>query len=262
MNGAQIKKYILKEEDLRYSNIWDDCESLRTELFNADQRKDCILIQGAAFVVQGRAFLMMGIGGIDFLDSLSQLDEVDGIIGNGNALFLSRDFKNVYSAHSNQELINCYEIEGYTAKVKFLYEAPLAPLIFLLRGFHSREDYDHTKIKIGNILFEEINTYAGEPIRFAGSLKSRLRGKFISTARVVHCASRPSFMNKESLFDSQEDIHKCLDNFRGRFALVYTMWDQKLCDVVGMSNTRKTANTYNPTDPITPHLVRISMSKF
>ena len=209
------------------------------------------------FGVKGKAFLILGVGGIDFLDSLAQLDEVEGIIGNGNALFISGDLKKVYSAHTNEELVKCYELENapFYIKTKFLESAPLAPLIFILRSFKDLKEYKEAKEKVGKVLWETSNTFSRTPIKFAGSLKSRLRGKFLSTCRVVHCARRPSLTKKECLFDSYEDVYKSINNFKGYFCLVYTLWSQEMCDAVGMGNTRKLSKTYNPTDPITPNLL-------
>ncbi len=258
MEEIKISKLILTETDLKQYGIWNNYQEFRKQLYKAEERIDCILIQGAAFVVKGKAFLVIGVGGIDFLDSLSQLDEVDGIIGNGNALFLSRDFKNVYSAHSINELTKCYELEGSDVKIKFLESATLAPLIFLLRSLHTLDEYNATKKKIQEIVFESANTFSGEPVRYAGSLKSRLRGKFLATSRVVHCARRPTLMKKECLFDSYNDVRSTIDNFKGHFALIYTLWSQQMCDAVGMRNTRKLSKSYNPTDPITPHLLKMA----
>lgn len=258
MEDIKIKKLILTEEDLKQYDIWNNYDLLRSQLHKADERKDCVLIQGAAFVVKGKAFLVIGVGGIDFLDSIAQLDEVDGIIGIGNALFLSKDFKNIYSAHTSEELIKFYELEGSDVKINFLESAPVAPLIFLLRSLHNLNDYNKTKEKIGKIIFEAANTFSGHSVRFAGSLKSRLRNKFLATARVVHCARRPTLEKKEVLFDPYDNVRKVVDNFKGHFALVYTLWNQELCDAVGMGKTRQLSKTYNPTDPITPHLLKMT----
>lgn len=258
MEEIQIKKLILNEEDLRDFGILDSYSSLRKQLYKSDKKENCILIQGAAFVVKGKAFLILGVGGIDFLDSLGQLEDVDGIIGNGNALFISKDFKMIYSAHTKEELVECYELEGSDVKINFLEEAPLANLIFLLRSFKNLEEYNNTKGKIKKIIFEEESTFAGESIRFAGALKSRLRGKFLATARVVHCARRPTLKKKECLFDSYDNVKETINNFKGYFCLVYTLWSQEMCDAIGMENTRKLSKNYNPTDPITPYLVKIA----
>lgn len=258
MKEIKIDKLILTEKDLEDFGILDKYGSLRKQLYKANEQEDCILIQGAAFVIKGKAFLIMGVGGIDFLDSLAQFSEVDGIIGNGNTLFISNDFKNVYSAQTKEELAKCYELDGSRVKIKFLDDAPLAPLIFLLRSFHNPKEYNLAKEKIGNLIFEEANTFAGSPVRFAGSLKSRLRGKLLATARVVHCARRPTIEKKECLFDSYEKVRETINNFKGSFSLVYTLWSQEMCDAVGMSKTRELSKTYNPIDPITPHLIRIA----
>lgn len=131
--------------------------------------------------------ILLFIGGIDFLDSLAQLDEVDGVIGNNNALFISKNFDYIYSAHTTKELVKCYELEGAPThvKIKFLEGAQTAPLIFILRSFQTRDEYEAIKKKVGNILFEAADTFAGSPLRYAGSLKSRLRGKFLGTTRVM-----------------------------------------------------------------------------
>jgi hypothetical protein len=205
----------------------------------------------------------LGIGGIDFLDSLSQQDGVEGIIGTGNALFLARDFSRVYSAHSPEELLKCYEMEGAGVPIRFLEEAPTAPFIILTRALFDTVEYDRTLDKLlsaEDLAFQASKTFARLPMRYAGSMKSRLRGKFIGTSRVVHCARRPTLMEKECLFDDIRDVRQVIDRFQGHFLLVYTMWDQQMCDAEGMANTRKLGQTYNPTDSITPHFLRIAQS--
>jgi len=261
MEDISIENLTLTEADLSGYGIWENYKSLREQLVTSAERGDCVLVQGAAFVLKGKAFLLLGVGGIDFLDSLGHLVEVDGIIGNGNALFLSKDCGFVYSAHTQTELENCYELENTDSEITFLESAPLAPLIFLFRSCKNREEYDRTKAKVSTenaVIFEAANTFCAESVRFAGSLKARLRGKFLATTRVVHCARRPTLMKKECLFDSRASVCEVINRFKGQFALVYTLWSQELCDAVGMRNTRSLTNTYNPTDPITPHLLTIA----
>lgn len=252
-------KLILRENDLQQLGILDDYNSLRSTLRMSSHRSDCFLIQGGAFVVQGKAFLLLGTGGIDFLDSLSQLDSVDGIIGNGNALFVSTDFTHVYSVVSRSELVECYELEGSSSAIEFIEDAPIAPLIFLVRSFRTMHECTATRKKLGRLLFDMNNTFAGEPVKFSGSMKSRLRAKFLATARVVHCARRPTLTKKECLFDPVDRVCAAVNFFRGHFALVYTLWSDEMCDVIGMKLTRHLAESYNPTDPITPHFVRIAV---
>jgi len=256
----KISKASPTENDLTQYNIWKDYELLRKQLYKADSKKNCIIIQGGAFVVKGKAFLLVGIGCIDLLDSLAQLDEVDGIIGNGNSVFISEGFDHIYSAHTTEELIDCYELEerNSSTQIKFLEDAPLAPLIFLVRALHDREQYESTKRKVKNITFEVLDTFAGSPVKYAGSLKSRLRGKFINTVRVVHCAQRPRIKRKECLFDSYDTVYNSINKFKGHFSLVYTIWNQLMCEAIGMRNTRKLSATYNPSDPITPHFLEIA----
>lgn len=238
MEGNSIDKLILDENDLIRLGITHDYLRLRRVLYKSNERDDCILVQSAAFVSRGKAFLIMGVGGIDFLDALGRNRDVDGIIGNGNALFVSKDFRNTYSAHTSQELIECFELDGPGTKFKFLENAPIGPLIFLLRSFQTVDEYEEAKKKVNKIVFQSSSTFAGEPTRFAGSLKSRLRGKFVATARVVHCARRPNLMRKECLFESRENVYQAINRFHGSFELVYTLWSQELCDAIGMRTTR------------------------
>lgn len=257
-NNSQL---IYKEEDLVRLNIRQNYDLLRSQLYKADERDDCVLIQGAAFVVRGRAFPMLGVGGIDFLDSLAQNPEVDGIIGNGNVLFVARDFSHVYSAHTKEELASCYEYEiGEPTVAKFLDQAPMGSLIFLLRSFKDFNEYEAAKRKLGNVIFEVVDTCSGNPIKFNN--QSRLKWKFANTVRVVHCARRPSLESKEALFDSQETVIEALSYYHGHIAPVYTRWSQDLCDAVGMKNTRKLAvgGLRNPTDRITPHLLQMAQA--
>jgi len=262
MEYIKTDKLILEEEDLKEYGILNNYNFLRKQLYKAEERKDCILIQGAAFVVKGKAFLVMGIGGVDLLDSLAQLDGVDGIIGNGNTLFVSKDFKHIYSAHITEELIECYEHEGVNTQIRFLEEAPLSSLIFLLRSFPNLDEYDRLKQKKKDKIIFEVNespkTFAIRPLYYSVSLKSRLRNKFLKISRVVHCARRPSLKRKECLFDSYDEVKDVINKFKGYFVLVYTLWNQEMCDAVGMRNTRKLAKSYNPMDHVTPYLLKIA----
>lgn len=260
MEYLKANKLILNEDELKDLGIFRDYSGLRNQLYKANEREDCVLIQGSAFVVKNRAFPVMGIGGIDILDSISQLEGVDGVIGNGNALFVSKDFRNVYSTQTRDELIEAYEMEKEN-KINFLERASLAPAIFLWRSFGDKREYEETKNKKEKVIFEIKDvpeTFATEPIPFPESHKSRLREKFLRTARVVHCARRPTLKKKECLFDSYEEVREALSNFHGHFVLMYTMWNQQMCDAVGMYNTRRLSSSYNPTDKITPHLLEIA----
>ena len=263
---SNTTQLIYKEEDLQRLNIRENYVSLRSQLYRSEERTNCALIQGAAFVVGGRAFPMLGVGGIDFLDSLAQMPEVDGIIGNGNALFVAKDFSGIYSAHNREELAKCYEYEmGHPVVNKFILEGiPMGSLIFLLRSVGTKEEYERIKA-IKAPVFEQDDTFSSEPVPFnSHRWKNELRGKFLGTTRVVHCARRPTMEAKECLFDSREDVKAVVDNFQGHFALVYTKWSQLMCDAVGMENTRKLATDglRNPTDRITPHLLRMAKSSF
>lgn len=253
----QTDKFMLTYKELSYLGIWNDYSQLRNRLYKANQRKNCILIQGQAFVVGGKAFLMVGVGGIHYLDSLAQMDEVDGIIGNGNSIFLSKDFSHIYSAHTPEELVERYQTDHY--KEKLLDGAPLAKIIFLQRTFYKQEEFDKLKKKAKTHLFEKDNTFATNPIRFAGKIKARLRKKFIDTARIAHMTYRPVLYKKELLFDSGREVKSAMDSFRGIFCLLYSLWRQDISDGFGVGNVRKLAReTYNPTDAITPHLLSVA----
>ena len=58
MEGIKIDKLILTEEDLGLYGILNNYNSLREQLYKFSGRKECILIQGAAFVVKGKAVFM------------------------------------------------------------------------------------------------------------------------------------------------------------------------------------------------------------
>lgn len=257
---CSVRKVLFDENDLKKMGIFARYDKLRSLLYKSDERRDCVLIQGAAFVVDGLAYLLMGVGGIDFLDSLARNVEVDGVIGIGNALFISKDFEFVYSAHSKEELIRGYELEGFehADRYNFLYSAPIGSLIFLLRSFKTKEEFYRTKKKYeGQIVFDIEDTFARAPVKFSGSLRARLRSKFIKTARVVHCARRPTLQEKECLFDAEDQIKSAVNCFRGKFVLVYTLWNQVLCDVVGMRKTRALIETQKKIDAITPHFIQL-----
>lgn len=259
MDTIKTNKFILTEQELHHHGVWDEYAQLRQQLYKADQRKDCILIQGAAFVIEGKAFLVVGVGGIHFLDSLAQMDGVDGVIGNSNTIFLSKDFSHVYSAHTPDELVERYQIFDNPKSITFIDGAPLVPLIFLLRSFYDQNEYNQTKEKMSKLLFEEENTFAGEPIRYAGKIKARLRKKFIDTCRIAHCTYRPILYKKECLFDSHIDVYEAINKFRGHFALLYSVWRQDISDAYGVSRVRKLAKgTYNPTDAISPHFLHMA----
>lgn len=170
------------------------------------------------------------------------------------------------------ELSHCYEYEAGESTInKFLEETAMGPTVFLLRSLYNQIDYDETKNKVlrsqrgkEGLAFEVDNTFAGKPVEFPERGGRRLVGKFLGTTRVVHCARRPSLEPKECLFDAEDVIKEALNNYRGkgRFALIYTMWNQVMCDAVGMGNTRKLAASgfRNPVDNITPHLLTMAKS--
>ena len=73
------------EEDLKQLGIWDKRDDLEQEFYRSDERTDCTLIQAGAFVVNGWAYLILGMSTIDIIETMSQFPEVDGVIGTGNS---------------------------------------------------------------------------------------------------------------------------------------------------------------------------------
>ena len=59
------------------------------------------------------------------------------------------------------------------------------------------------------------------------------------------------------MFDSYKEIYGAINLFKGSFVLIYTLWNQEMCDAVGMNNTRELTKSYNPTDSITPNFLKI-----
>jgi len=231
----RLLKCPIDENDLKEMGIWEYKEEQLNNLYLSSERKECILIQGAGFMYKGLVFLTLGIGAINVLEAFSQFDEIDGVVGTGNALFLSRDCKYVFSALSEQETSIRYEIDKTHRKFKYSEGGKLGPLIILNRVFTDKKEFNETKIKKNNDLaFDLGNTFFTNPAKYSGSRKSRLRNKFINTVRTVHCVHHPTLMEKELFFDSFKDIEKTINNFSGYFMLGYTYFSETFASSIGM----------------------------
>lgn len=230
-----LKKCPISEKDLKEMEVWNNKEKQFKNLYLNSKRGDCVLIQGAGFSYKDHVFLTFGIGVINVLEAFSQFNEVEGIIGTGNTLFLSKDCGNVYSTLSEAETLKRYEIDKTKRKFKYQLEGKLAPLIILNRVFTNHKEFERTKEKKADeISFDLGDTFFTEPVKFSGSLKSRLRSKFINTVRTVHCVHHRTLMEKELFFDSVEEIKKVIDNFKGYFILGYTYFSEIFANSIGM----------------------------
>ena len=215
--------------------IWKNKEKQFKNLHFSSERDNCILIQGAGFKYNDYVFLTLGIGAINVLEAFSQFNEVQGVVGTGNALFLSKDCSNVYSALSEAETLKRYEIDKTKRKFKYNLGGKIAPLIILNRVFTNHKEFIKTKEKKADkISFDLGDTFFTETIKFAGSLKSRLRAKFVNTVRTVHCVHHQTLMEKELFFNSSEEIKEVINNFKGYFILGYTYFSETFANSIGM----------------------------
>ena len=231
----KLKKCPIGEKDLKDMGVWKNKEKQFKNLYLNSERNDCILIQGAGLSYKDHIFLTLGIGAINILEAFSQFDDVQGVIGTGNAFFLSKDCNKVYSALQEKETLKRYKIDKTKRKFKYQVEGKLAPLIILNRVFTNRKEFEKTKAKKADgVSFDLGDTFFTEPVKFSGSLKSRLRSKFINTVRTVHCVHHRTLMEKELFFDSKEDVIKVIDKFEGYFMLGYTYFSETFANSIGM----------------------------
>lgn len=246
------------EEDLKKLGIWDRREDLRAEFHRADEREDCALIQAGAFVVNGWAYLILGMSTIDIIETMSQFDEVDGVIGTGNSLFVSRDCRTVYTTLSEPDTRRRYEVHHTGNVLKYLYEGKVAPLIILNRTFRDKDEYLAVKRKKESKVIVDIGSnFYVDPIRYSGNLKTRLRWKFVKTARTGHCVTNPTLTEKELLFDEQEPLVEVINNFKGSFVLGYMLWSDKFANSVGMISNYSLDLRDNPSEIIGFGLVKL-----
>ena len=247
------------EEDLKKMGIWQKTDILKNDLYLNIKRKNCVLIQGGAFIINGYAYLILWMSTIDILETMSQHKDITGIVGTGNSLYISKDFKKVYSTLSEEETKKRYEIDKTWHKLKYSYEAKLAPLIILNRTFKNIEESRESKInKQANIIVDIWVNFYTKCVKYSGSLKSRLRWKFIKTARTGHCVTNPTLTEKELLFDKEEEIVNLINNFNGKFCLWYLSWSENFAKTVGMVEVQKLDLKDNPSDIIGFSLLKIA----
>jgi hypothetical protein len=225
----------MNEKDLEELNIWQNSDKFKNDLYRSDERKDCILIQGGAFVVDGYAYLVLGMSTIDILETMSEHKRVTGIIGTGNSLYISKDFKNVYTTLSEEETEKRYEIDKTGGTLKYAYQAKLAPLIFLNRSIREAVEFNRIRDRGKNHLLIDLGSnFYMDTLKYSGSRKSRLRWKFVKAARTGRCVANPSLNKKELLFDEEEAVLNAIRNFKGSFCLGYMKWTDAVANAVGL----------------------------
>ena len=246
---TRLTKCPLYEQDIIEMGLMGHKNAQRKLLYKSSERDNCMLIQGAGFLYKGRVYLTLGVGAINTLEAFSQFNEVESVVGTGNALFLSKDFKNAYSALSLDETIKRYEIDKTNRIFKYSEGGPIGPLIILNRVFCDYNEYLHTKnSKSANLAFDLGNMFFVNPIKFGGSEKSRLRAKFVNAVRTVHCVHHPTVMEKELFFDSYEDIKNAINNFNGYFLKGYTYFSNTFAESIGMVANFKLKLLDNPSE--------------
>jgi hypothetical protein len=232
----------LREKDLTHIGVWDEKEELRKKLYKSSEREDHLLIQGGAFVYRGFAFMVLGVGAMDYLEPLSELQTIDGIVGTGNVLFMSRDFKRLYSALSEDETLKRYEIDETHHPFKWVEHAKVAPLVFLNRAFTDYSEFDAIKEKKKNkILYDLGHTFFIEPQK----VNYRGREKLIKTLRVAHCIAHHTLNMKELIFDSLDDIGEAVKSYDGFIIKGYMKYSLELANSMTIKNNYKLGLKYN-----------------
>lgn len=247
----------ITEDDLKNIGIWQKADQLKSMFYQNDQRSDCTLIQGGAFVINGRAYLLLGMSTIDILETLSQHKEVEGVIGTGNSLYVSNSCDMVYSTLDETETITRYEVHKTGHPLKVLLKAKVAPLIILNRTFRDESLYAEIKqSKQLDIIVDLGSNCYTAPERFAGTRKARLRSKFVKTARTGHCVINPTLTEKELLFDREEKVTQLINGFNGSFGLGYMLWSELFANSVGMVSNYKLGLKDNPSEIIGYALIK------
>ncbi len=242
-----LRKCPVKQKDLEEMGVWHHKEEQLKQLYLYDQRGDCILIQGAGILYQGKIYLVLGVGAINVLESFSQFNETQGVVGTGNALFLSKKCQQVYSALNKEETLRRYEIDKTGREFKYGLGGGISKLITINRVFMDEQEFlDAKQKKLEKIVFDLGNTFFTEPIPFSGRKKSRLRDKFVDTARTVHCVHHPTLMEKELFFDSAEQIRSVISQYPGFFMLGYTYFSRIFADSIGLVANFGLDLKYNP----------------
>jgi hypothetical protein len=225
----------INKKDLEELNILQNSDKIKKKFFRNKERGDSILIQGGAFVVGGYAYLVLGMSTIDILETMSEYKGVTGIIGTGNSLYISKDFKKVYATLSEEETIKRYEIDKTGSKLKYKYQAKLAPLIFLNRSVKDAVEFNEIRNrKKDSVLIDLGSNFYLDTVKFSGSKKSRLKWKFVKAARTGRCVANPSLNKKELLFDDEEAVVNAISHFKGSFCLGYMKWTDEVANAVGL----------------------------
>ncbi|MDO8740581.1 MAG: hypothetical protein Q7J54_03330 [Candidatus Woesearchaeota archaeon] len=254
---SRLTKCPLHEQDLTDMKLMGHKDAQRKLLYKSSERDNCTLMQGAGFLYKRRVYLTLGVGSINILEAFSQFGEVEGIVGTGNALFLSKDFKNVYSTLSYEETINRYEIDKTNRTFKYSEGGPIGPLIVLNRVFCNYEEYVHIKgSRCNDLAFDLGNAFFVKPMKF-GHERSRLRAKFVNAVRTVHCVHHPTIMEKELFFDSADNIKNIINNFDGYFLKGYTYFSNTFANSIGMVANFKLRLLDNPSEIVSYTILKL-----
>jgi hypothetical protein len=238
-NAASCTDQQIRQIHLSHSQLTAmDRPRLIGELLNSSERRreGCVIVQAGGFILGGKAFLVSGTGTINILEAIAQFEEVDGIVGNGNALFLSSDFRHIYSTLTEAETLDCYESKKTNRRMPYALSAELWPFIFLQRAFKQQSEYETLRNHERDIWLSDGNEFIRHPISSAGRYRSRLMSKLAKTSRVVHCCHRPTMKHKEMLFDSEKDIIDVSKGFQGDVILGYTLYSQDLESILGFES--------------------------
>jgi len=249
----------IAQGDLERLGIWERRADFRKEFYRSAERDDCALVQAAAFVIDGYAYLILGMSTIDIIETMSQHDEVEGVIGTGNSLFVSRDCTRVYTTLSEPDSQRRYEIHKTGNKLKYIYEGRVAPLVILNRTFRDRDEYFEVKRKKEAGISVDIGSnFYVDPVRYSGKLKARMRWKFVKTARTGHCVTNPTLTEKELLFDEEDEVAALINNFEGSFMLGYMLWSDKFANSVGMVSNYSLDLRDNPSEIIGYSMIKLA----
>ncbi len=241
----------LDENDLKRLGIWQEGDSLREKLFKSSERKDCILMQGGAFVFKDYAFPLLGVGAMDYLEPLSELRTIDGIIGTGNVLFIDKNFENVYSALSESETLKRYEIDKTNHPFKWIEKSKIGPLIIFNRALKDYNEFYRIKEKKKKkIIYDMGHSFFIQPHK----INNRYRERLAKTATVAHCIAHYTLSKKELIFDSQNKVNEAFKHFNGYLMLGYMVYSNKLLHSMSIENNYRLGlkdNSY----PITAYVI-------
>lgn len=249
MKMSAVDLLTIEEIHKLHENITpEEKQKLFAQLLNVEERRKegCILIQAGGIVIGGKAFLITGTGTINILEAIAQYSDIDGIIGNGNALFIGKDFGQIYCTLTEEETFQCYESRETGRRMRYVYSAKLWPVVFLQRAFKDYEEYKRFREGQNNVWLINETEFVKKPVNFRSRYRNRLRDKFAKTCQVVHCCHRPTMQRKEMLYDSSGEISEVVDKFSGKFILGYTFYNIDLEKILGFVNFVKWKN--NPSE--------------